>query len=255
MVKNTRMPLLDERLNQALCMVPECECCADVGADHGLLSLALLVSKRVKHMYVSDISEKALQKSKNLLAKHGLSEYATYNACDGLSELPAFGVDTICILGMGGQTVEKILEDGQSKLQNATLVLGAQTDLPSLRKKLPNLGYCIEKESIIKVGKHFYVLMRCIPEKNQIDYNDAECWLGPRLMHEPSQCYYEWLMSRVKTLDYAIKSMQTAKNNKDEMRLKLTMREKECTMQALHDIKDRGVNLDDNSTNNSILAE
>ena len=53
------MPYLDKRLKQILSEI-NCEALADVGCDHGKLSVAAVITGRAKKAYAIDISEKSL---------------------------------------------------------------------------------------------------------------------------------------------------------------------------------------------------
>ena len=123
---------LDSRLQAALLLAQPCGVCADIGADHGRLSAALLQSGRAKQVLVADVSAPSLNKAKILLGGLGLSDRATFAVADGLRALDALNVpaETVFVLGMGGQTLSRILEEGCGRLHGASLVLGAQTDLP-----------------------------------------------------------------------------------------------------------------------------
>ena len=68
---------LDSRLHSALLLAQPCGVCADIGADHGRLSAALLQSGRAKQVLVADVSAPSLNKAKILLGGLGLSDRAT----------------------------------------------------------------------------------------------------------------------------------------------------------------------------------
>ena len=65
---------LDSRLQAALLLAQPCGVCADIGADHGRLSAALLQSGRAKQVLVADVSAPSLNKAKILLGGLGLEQ-------------------------------------------------------------------------------------------------------------------------------------------------------------------------------------
>jgi len=154
-----RMLKMDKRLRAAADWVEPCDIIADIGCDHGRLGAMLLLENRARHLIASDISEKSLQKAKHCLQRHGLTGRAEFFVADGLDALTQ-KVDTICILGMGGETLSGILLRGQSKLQNAALVLGAHTNLYVVRKTLQAIGYRISGEQLVRSEGRMYVLVR-----------------------------------------------------------------------------------------------
>ena len=178
--------MLDARLCTAYDMVSPCKLCADIGADHGKLSAALLMDGRAEHMLVADISEKALAKARVLLAGRQLTGKATFAVADGLAALDALDgqkADVICALGMGGDTIADMLRKGAAKLNGALLVLGAQTELPVLREALCEIGYRLREECVAEATGRFYVVMRAEPAKaGEADYTEKELLLGPCLL-------------------------------------------------------------------------
>ena len=189
-----RFSALDDRLSRASTLFPACEYGADIGADHGRLSCFLLESGKAQRMCVADISADSLKKAEALLTERGLNDRVDFRVGDGLSVLdrPA---DAIAILGMGGHTLCGILTEGQEKLQGATLILSAHTDMPLVRQTLMELDYRIEKEEIAYAANRFYVLLRAVPGQEAL--SEKQLSLGPRLMETYPTHYLEYLQWRI----------------------------------------------------------
>ncbi len=221
-VRTQRAPLLDDRLEAALCMAQPCRICADIGADHGKLSAALLCRGLCQHVLVSDISDKALDKSRVLLGGLNLEEQVTFSVADGLDgvRLMKEPPDTCFILGMGGETMAHILEDGQQLLQGASLILSPQTDIPLVRATLVSIGYRIRREQIIPCGKRHYVLMRAEPAlPGERPYTPEELILGPVLMKERPAAWEAYLRREEQYAKTAVTAMEKASTDKDSERL------------------------------------
>jgi tRNA (adenine22-N1)-methyltransferase len=235
--------LLDERLGAAYGMVPPCRLCADIGADHGKLSAALLEAGRAERMLVADISEMALAKARRLLAYARLSERAVFAVADGLDALDALEgepVDVACILGMGGDTMAGVLQRGAHRLCGATLVLGAQTELPALRQALCDIGYRLREERIAEAAGRAYVLMRAAPAtQEEAPYTDRELLLGPCLLREPTDAWERMLRRRTQLLETAEAAMRQAGNHKDSDRLCKAERELTYLREVLAGIQRR----------------
>lgn len=182
-----RLPALDERLACAAALFPACEYGADIGADHGRLSCALLASGKCRRMCVADISAESLEKAKRLLRLHGLGERADFSVSDGLAALSR-RADAIAILGMGGCTLADILLRGRERLQGAALILSAHTQIPHVRETLTALGYRIDEEQAVRVGGRFYVVLRALP--GAACYSPRELLLGPCLMRTGQGAVY-----------------------------------------------------------------
>ena len=223
---------LDSRLHSALLLAQPCGVCADIGADHGRLSAALLQSGRAKQVLVADVSAPSLNKAKILLGGLGLSDRATFAVADGLRALDALNVpaETVFVLGMGGQTLSRILEEGCGRLHGASLVLGAQTDLPLLRQTLCR----IRQEQPVKENRRYYLLMQCTPASDgEPVYDERELLLGPVLLRERPPLWRDMLERRERLLQSAVSSMEQAKTPVDGEQLALYRRELDYVRQAL----------------------
>ena len=229
-------PILDERLRAACEMVPPCAICADIGADHGRLSAVLLAEGIAQAVLAADVSEKALSKAKRRLRELHMEERVTFAVADGLQALDALPeprVDAICILGMGGDTIDSILRDGQTRLQGATLVLGPQTMQPLLRETLSLLSYRLTQERIARADGRMYLLMQAKPCEVPIRYTEEELLLGPCLLASRPPEWQPWLERKARLLSETVTAMQTANASKDAERLALAQKELEYTRNAL----------------------
>lgn len=192
-----RLPQLDERLSKAANMIPACGYGVDIGADHGRLSCFLLANNTCERMCVSDLSAPSLEKAKRLLRMHSLEDRADFCVGDGLNVLPQ-RADAVAILGMGGKTIAHILKNGQSKLEKATLIVSAHTEVQLLRKAIVEIGYSIKKEDIAYAGGRFYVIIQAQP--GQMEYTEKELLIGPVLLKGESDHYLEYLSWRKSVL-------------------------------------------------------
>ena len=112
-------------------------------------------------------SQECMEKARKRLLALGLDNRATFAVADGLAALDALKQppDTVFVLGMGGETIGGILHRGHTRLGGAALILGAQTDLPMVRRTVCEVGYRIRSEVIASAGGRDYVLMRCTPAR------------------------------------------------------------------------------------------
>ncbi len=228
-VKRKRAPKLDARLSTALRLAKSGGVCADIGADHGRLSAVLLHSGMAERVLVADVSEKALEKAKKRIQSLGLDGCAYFAVADGLDALealPGRRADVIFILGMGGDTIAGILRRGRRRLLGASLVLGAQTELPLLREAVCAVGYRIRREEIAVEDGRAYVLMRCDPcGEDEPPYSEEELLLGPVLLTERPSAWQPILERREALLRGGISAMEAAALPKDRKRLERFRRE------------------------------
>ncbi len=171
-------PALDDRLTTAASLFPACDTGADIGADHGRLSCYLLETGKCARMLVTDIGESPLDKARALIARHGLTDRARFLLGDGFQALtePA---QAAAVLGMGGETIERILLNGRPLLRGAALVLSPQTELMRVRAAVAAIGYHLDEEKIARAQGRFYVVLRAVP--GDAAYTERELLLGPCL--------------------------------------------------------------------------
>ena len=191
------MPRLDARLGAALELMGVCPLAADIGADHGRLSLHLLSTGASRKVYVCDISPLALQKARGLMTRWGLDGRAEFIAADGLSALPG-PVDAAAILGMGGDTIQSILRGGADRLKGASLVLSPQTMLMETRLFLSTITYAIREERLVRAAGRFYVVIKAAP--GDCGITEKEALIGPCLMKDRPVFYADYLNWRRQVL-------------------------------------------------------
>ena len=226
----------DKRLRAAADWVEPCDIIADIGCDHGRLGAMLLLENRARHLIASDISEKSLQKAKHCLKRHGLTGRAEFFVADGLEALEQT-VDTVCILGMGGDTLSGILLRGQDKLKGASLVLGAHTNLYMVRKTLQAIDYRIVGEQVVRSEGRMYVLLRAVPKSGiEEPYTRRELMLGPIFLEERPESWRPWLERRRHYLHKSVSAMKTAENPQNEKRLLRAQEELMYTMDVLQNL-------------------
>ena len=232
-----RPPQPDARLRAAADWVEPCGICADIGCDHGRLGATLLLENRCEHLLASDLSAPALQKAIGRLTRLGLAPRVTFAVADGLDALDALPqgrADTLCILGMGGETIRGLLVRGRARLQGATLVLGAHTELPRVREALVQVGYQIDRECVVAAQGRLYMLLRAMPAAaDAAAYSERELLLGPCLLATLPAAWKPWLLQRLQLLERAIAAMEAAGATREAERLALWRRELGYTQEAL----------------------
>jgi len=232
-LNTARMLKTDKRLRAAADWVEPCDVIADIGCDHGRLGAMLLLENRARHLLASDISEKSLEKARHCLKRHGLTGRAEFYVADGLEAIDQ-DVDTVCILGMGGETLSGILLRGQDKLHGAMLVLGAHTNLYIARKTLQAIGYRLTGEQVVRSEGRMYVLLRAVPAVgNEEPYTRRELMLGPVFLQERPDGWRPWLERRRHYLHKSVSAMEAAPSEANQRRLQKAREELEYTLDVL----------------------
>ncbi len=143
---------LSERLLTIASFIKEGAVVADIGADHGLLSMYLVENKIAKKVFAVENKPGPFSILENNTKKY---PEITISFSDGISEIPD-DVDTVVIAGMGGILISNILLKNKDKLDHVKfIVIDAHRDLDVVRKTLQDLGYEFEKETLV-LGAVFY---------------------------------------------------------------------------------------------------
>ena len=101
------------RLNAALNWIDCNDLLADVGCDHGYLAIEAL-KKGVPFVQLIDNKEGPLNVAVSNLRKYDYDSKTKFTLSSGLLDLDQ-KVTCVAILGMGGELISQILEDGKSK--------------------------------------------------------------------------------------------------------------------------------------------
>ncbi len=163
----------------------------DVGCDHALLGIYVKKNKLVSNIICTDIVEKAIEGAKDNSNKYKVN--IDLRLGDGLKVLEdTDDINTIIISGMGYFKMRKILEDYKNKLNNIDkIIIQTTTKEYDIRKYIVNLGYMIDKESIIKDNNIYYTNILFVKGKGK--YSNKELRLGPQLLNNKDKLFIDYL--------------------------------------------------------------
>jgi tRNA (adenine22-N1)-methyltransferase len=133
---------------------------ADVGADHGYLSIYLAQNHGASRIIASDISAASLSAARRFAKEYNVTQLITFMVSPGLDEITAADVDTIVIAGMGGETILQILKNAPwTKCEAVKLILQPQSKIDLLCRFLYDNEYKIkETKSVTDKGKSYTII-------------------------------------------------------------------------------------------------
>lgn len=134
---------------------------ADIGTDHGYLSIYLLKTGLAQRVVAADLREKPLENARANAQRFGVAEQLTLLLSDGLQNIDPGWADTIVCAGMGGDLTVQILEAAPWLRDPAyTLILQPQSTVHELRRWLSERGFAVEAERLVRDGGFLYPVMR-----------------------------------------------------------------------------------------------
>lgn len=187
--------VLSQRMQMVADMVSKGNVLADIGCDHGFVSIYLLENGICPKVIAMDVNEGPLLRAKEHIEERGLSSYIDVRLSDGMEKLLFGEADSVLIAGMGGRLVIKILTDCMDKAKDLKeIVLQPQSELHLVRQFLTDMGFHIIQEDIVKDNGKFYPAMRVTwnEEKAQA-LSEEELWYGPLLLKEKHPVLQEYL--------------------------------------------------------------
>ena len=167
---------------------------ADVGCDHGYLSIHLLTTGIASSAIASDLREGPLQSARDNAAKFGVHDKIEFCLSDGVQNIPQ-DFDTLVCAGMGAHTMISILE-AAPWLRDARyrMILQCQIKTPMLRQYLAEHGWTIKQESVLRDGKFLYTVMEVVFEPAAHRLTPGQCYITPVLSGEDVSEYHQWVL-------------------------------------------------------------
>ena len=174
---------------------------ADIGCDHGYLSIHLLTAGIASSCIASDVAEGPLQSAMRNARKFGVQENISFYLSDGVRNIPR-DFDTLVCAGMGGDTMIHILESAPW-LQNEKyrLILQCQSKRPELRKWLYDHGFAVSRETLAQDGKFYYPVMEIVYAPGQ-QLSGASFYITPALRASGSPLlkpFYDRVVGGIRT--------------------------------------------------------
>lgn len=140
---------------------------ADVGCDHGYVSIYLAQKELFSKMIAMDIRSGPLESAKRNIGIYQVSHRVETRLSDGAQALSENEADTLICAGMGGELVIHILEQDWKKIrQMKKLILQPQSEIHKVRRYLRENGFRIQDEDMVFEDGKYYPMMRAIPDSD-----------------------------------------------------------------------------------------
>lgn len=191
---------LSLRMKQVADMVEPCRMIADVGCDHGYVSIYLIDQGIAEGAIAMDIRPGPLSRARENVARKGLQNRIQCRLSDGLESLKDGEADTVIIAGMGGPLMIGIIDRGMKRGQKIkTLVLQPQSEIPEVRRYLHSVGYELVQEHMLYEDGKYYTVMKAIKQE-PVSWKPVEYEYGKCLLKEQSEVLYQYLRKEYQQL-------------------------------------------------------
>lgn len=148
----------------------------DVGTDHGLLPVRLLMEGHIASALATDIRQGPLDRAVANASLHG-AENIAFRLCDGLDGVAPEEADTVVIAGMGGENITDILSRAPWCARGVRLILQPMSRSEVFRGNLKCLGLRILSETLVEDTGRLYSVI--VAEGGEADeYTETELYTG-----------------------------------------------------------------------------
>ncbi len=149
---------ITKRLNEIVQFAKTGKKVCDIGCDHGIVGIELLLKWDVEYVIFSDLLELPLSSARQNANSVQIDESCvSFRVGNGLCTIEYGEVDTVVIAGMGGKNIVDILSYDKVKTRSfKRFVFQPTNGEEDLRKWLCENGFVIDDETLIYDNKIYY---------------------------------------------------------------------------------------------------
>lgn len=172
-------PALDGRLAAAAAFVRPGARMADIGCDHGKLSVHMAMMEKARYVIAVDARPQPLRKAWALAVRAKMEKRVECRLGDGLTALRPEEADDIVMAGISGVTAAEILAASPSFWQeDKRFIFVPASKTADLRRWLCGHGFKIEAERAAWAAGHIYAVL-CARYTGEAEEKDGFfCALG-----------------------------------------------------------------------------
>ena len=211
------MQKLSTRLQKVYDLLDSCDCIADIGCDHGYLAIAMVEGGCASRVIAMDVNDGPLNSARANIAERGLSESIDLRLSDGLAQLRAGEAEGICICGMGGLLIRRILANGLDTAHQALfIILEPQSEFALLREFLQESGFVITDEDIATEENKYYPIIKAHYEPEtaeNIHYSPVELAYGPILLQRKPPLLRDFLEKKQSEFSRILQELEKNRGN------------------------------------------
>ena len=189
--------MLSNRLRSLVKYIKKEDKIIDIGCDHALLDIYIILNNIVENILVSDISNNALNQGIENIKSNNLESKIETRCGNGLEVLnERDNINTIIISGMGTNTILEIINNKHLNKINK-MIIQSNKDYELLRREIVKLDFKISNEECIIDNDKIYINIVFIRGKEK--YSDVEYRYGIKTMAN-KDIYYNYLINKNKSI-------------------------------------------------------
>lgn len=218
---------LSKRLQAVADMVTKGNAVADVGCDHGYVSIYLMQQKICPHVIAMDVNQGPLLRAKEHIAQYCMTDYIETRLSDGVTALNIGEADTLICAGMGGRLTMRILEHGKDVTSAMKeWILQPQSEIQCVREYIRERGFVICDEKMIYEEGKYYPIMKVSLSGGPVNSTIAEIdkaensadllhreladKFGPILLQRKDAVLYDFLLEQQAQYEAILNALQQA---------------------------------------------
>jgi len=189
---------------------------ADIGTDHGYISIYLVLNKISNFVVASDVNEGPIKSAMNNIVKYNCNDRIVTRLGSGLETIEPWEVDTAIIAGMGGILIKDLLE-AKPEVTNSIkeFVLQPMQAQNLLRRYLVNNGFIIKKDLLVREDNKIYEIIVAARGKQTVE-NEILYDIGFHIESNPKELAVEFISNKINKEERKIEQLQHADNNATE---------------------------------------
>lgn len=198
-----------KRIELLASLAKDSKCLADIGCDHGLISITAVLKYNVQHAYACDVNQMPLNSALKNINANSLADKIETILSNGYENV-CFDFDTTIIAGMGGGLIIDILSNYIDKLRNKKIILQPNKDAYMLRAFMQKNDFSLNEEYAIYDYNKYYEIL--VYESGKTYFSDLELKYGPLLMKNKEKNFIKRISFKRDALNKSLKLAKQSVN-------------------------------------------
>lgn len=201
---------------------------ADIGTDHGYIPIYLTEQGIIPYAIAMDINKGPILRAQENIKENGLEKLIETRLSNGFDKLEPGEADCAVIVGMGGELITKILDNGRNVTDELKeLVLSPHSEVWLVRKYLHNNDFKIIDEKMIIDEDKFYTIMKVVKGIDDI-YSEEDYMYGKILIEKKDEVLMKYIFKEYNKVEKIFENI--SKNGTDNAKSRIAELEKEKKM-------------------------